>query len=75
MVQTFTPTDLILYLYNETEMTDSVLIQRSIDADPVVEQEFDAIKQAAALVDKALTSASESSINAILRHARKPVNA
>ena len=71
MIQTFTPTDLILYLYNETGMSDSVCIQRSIDNDPEVEMEFEAIKNAASIVDKALVSASEASIQAILQYSRK----
>jgi hypothetical protein len=70
MVQTFTPTDLILYLYNETVMTDSVLIQKSIDTDPAVELEYDCIKEAANLIDKALSSPSENSIRSILAYAR-----
>jgi len=71
MVQTFTPTNLVLYLYNETAMTESVLIQKSIDSDPVVEEEFECIKKAANLVDKALTSPSAKSIRAILDYSRR----
>ncbi len=41
----FTRNQLILYLYNETWMADSVLIQRKIDHDPAVEIEFEHLKE------------------------------
>lgn len=70
MDKTSTSKNLILYLYNETRMTDSVLIQRSIDYDPEVEEEFENIKQAAKLLDRSLTRPSKDCIERILSYSR-----
>lgn len=40
MIKTTTQSDLILYAYNESNLNDSDRIQRSIDGDPVVQDEF-----------------------------------
>ena len=66
MNETSTPEKLILYLYNETEMTDSVLIQRDIDHDPEVECEFENLKATMALLDQSLANPSESTIRKIM---------
>jgi hypothetical protein len=40
MTESYTTNDLILYLYNETGITDTVFIQHAIDHDAEVEEEF-----------------------------------
>ena len=50
----FTRNQLILYLYNETWMADSVLIQRKIDHDPAVEMEFEHLKNILGKLDEAV---------------------
>ncbi|MFZ9943874.1 MAG: hypothetical protein ACO3O0_09710 [Bacteroidia bacterium] len=60
---------LILYLYNETDMLDSVLVQRQIDEDPETECAFENIKASLKLFDAALTPPSQESVNRILRYA------
>ena len=40
MLENYTTQDLILYLYNETGLTDTVLVQHAIDTDVEVEEEF-----------------------------------
>ena len=50
-------------------MTDSVLIQRDIDTDPEVENEFDSIKRAVRYIDKALMDPSPECLNKIMRYA------
>jgi hypothetical protein len=69
MVQTSTTENLILYLFNETKMVDSVLIQREIDQDAEVENEFENIKSALDYLDKALIAPSEKSISKIMAYA------
>lgn len=69
MIKTSTTENLILYLFNETGMSDSVLIQRDIDTDPEVENEFDSIKRAVRYIDKALMDPSPECLNKIMRYA------
>ncbi|MDQ3049569.1 MAG: hypothetical protein M3Q95_01655 [Bacteroidota bacterium] len=69
MSKTSTTEKLVLYLFNETGMTDSVLIQRSIDNDDEVEMEFTNIKRAFRFVDRALVDPSPASVNRILQYA------
>lgn len=65
---------LILYIYNETSLLDSVLIQREIDENPEVECEFENIKASIKLLDSALTRPSIGSVNKIMRFAAKSLS-
>lgn len=69
MIKTSTTENLILYLFNETGMSDSVLIQREIDTDPEIKNEFDSIKRAVRYIDKALIDPSPECLNKIMRYA------
>lgn len=69
MSETSTTEKLILYLFNETEMTDSVLVQRAIDYDPEVECEFENLKATLKFLDDSLMLPSEQSIRNIMKHA------
>ena len=71
MSETSTTEKLFLYLFNETGMTDSVLIQRDIDTDPEVETEFENIKRAFKYVDKALMSPSPQCLSNILQYSAR----
>ncbi len=71
MNKTSTTEKLILYLFNETGMTDSVLIQKSIDTDLEVETEFDTIKRAFRYVDKALMNPSPKCLSNILEYSAR----
>lgn len=71
MSKTSTTEKLILYLFNETGMSDSVLIQRHIDNDEEVETEFTNIKRAFRFVDRALVSPSPQSVKNILQYAAR----
>ena len=71
MSKTSTTEKLFLYLFNETGMTDSVLIQRAIDNDEEVAMEFSNIKRAFRFVDRALVDPSPKSVNAILQYAAR----
>lgn len=60
---------LILYLYNETDMLDSVLVQKQIDHDPETECEFENLKASLHLLDEAMIRPSQRSVNRIMRFA------
>lgn len=69
MVQTSTTESLILYLFNETDMIESVLIQREIDENMEVENEFEHMKSALEYLDNALINPSEASVSKIMAFA------
>ena len=66
MSETSTTEKLILYLFNETEMTDSVLVQRAIDYDPEVECEFENLKATLNLLNDSLVAPNQKTISKIL---------
>ncbi len=71
MNKTSTTEKLVLYLFNETAMAESVLIQRAIDNDDEVEMEFKNIKRAFRFVDRILVDPSPASVQNILRYASR----
>lgn len=68
MRETSTTENLLLYLFNETEFSETVLIQRSIDYNPEVECEFENIKNVFQSLDKALVAPSPSTVSKILAY-------
>lgn len=70
MNEHITPEKMLLYLYNETEMSDSVLVQRSLDNDPAIEEEFNMMAKARKMLDRIELHASPDSIATILGYAR-----
>ena len=73
MNKMYSTENLILYAYNETELTDSVLIQRSIDGDPLVESEFNEIVASINLLDKALLEPDQAVINRLMERLKHEV--
>jgi hypothetical protein len=73
MNKMYSKENLILYAYNETELTDSVLIQRSIDGDPLVESEFNEIVASINLLDKALLEPDQAVINRLMERLKLEV--
>lgn len=69
MNKTSTTEKLVLYLFNETGMTDSVIVQREIDNNEDVYQEFTSIKRAFRYVDCALADPSPECVKNILKYA------
>jgi hypothetical protein len=69
MNETITLNHLVLYLYNETEITESVMIQKAIDQDEEIAEEFYSMAAARDLIDHSLMHASKSSIETILSFA------
>lgn len=68
MSETSTTEQLFLYLFNETGLTDTVLIQHDIDTNPETETEFENIKMAFEYVDKALMAPSSRCLTNILKY-------
>jgi hypothetical protein len=71
MNKTSTQKDLLRYAYNETNLPDSDRIQRSIDGDPLVQQDYSEIHDALKALDEGEVSPSEKSVKAILKKAKK----
>lgn len=70
MSKNSTTNDLILYLYNETLLTKTVLIQQDIDHNPHTAEEFEDLKRARALLDQLLQRPSEHCIDNIMAFSR-----
>jgi hypothetical protein len=70
MIKTTTPGDLILYAYNESGLRDSDRIQRSIDGDPVVQDEFAEIVQAMNALDSIQVEPSKKIVEKIIAFAK-----
>jgi len=54
MNQNYTREELILYAYNETELSDSVRIQNAIDSDPLVNSEYKELHETLNSLDRIL---------------------
>lgn len=65
-----TTDDLILYLYNETPLTDTVLIQRDIDTDAETAADFEDLKAAQHMLNALLERPSNACLRSVLRYSR-----
>ena len=68
MTKMYSTTDFILYAYNETELTDTVLIQKSIDGDPLVESEYKEILASMNLLDSMLLEPDQETLKKLMCH-------
>lgn len=74
MTVSITQNDLLLYLYNETGLVESVAVQNAIDHDDEIAEEYAQMVAARALIDETMLSASETSLSSVLAYAdRKSV--
>ena len=71
MNKTSTQKELLRYAYNETDLSDSDRIQKSIDGDPLVQQDYNEIHDVMKSLDDAKVSPSEKSLKAIMKKAKK----
>jgi hypothetical protein len=71
MNKTSTQSDLIKYAYNETNLPDSDRIQRAIDGDPLVQQDYNEIHDVLNTLNEGRMEPSEKSIKAIMDKAKK----
>ncbi len=70
MHQKSTLDKLILYFYNETQLTENVLIQKDIDYNEETAETFEDIKHAAILMDELLEKPSARCAGNILKYSR-----
>jgi hypothetical protein len=66
-----TQKDLLKYAYNETNLPESDRIQRSIDGDPIVQQDYNEIQDVLKTLDEGKVTPSEESLKAIMKKAKK----
>jgi hypothetical protein len=62
-----TLSDLLSYAYNETGLCDSDHIQRSIDGDPLLQQEYEELFKILNLLDEAKPEISTATLEKILQ--------
>ncbi len=68
MQKTYSTNDLILYLYNETQLEDNVFIQQSIDLDEKTGEEFSQLVAVHDLLDKVTFNPKQSSVDSIMAY-------
>jgi hypothetical protein len=67
MMKTTTQIDLLNYAYNETDLLDSDRIQRTIDGDPVIAENFKEVVNVLGILDSAQPPIDPASIEKILQ--------
>ena len=67
--------DLILYYFNETEMSESVLTQKDIDCNPETEEQYEEIVKTMDYIDNHMISPSSQSISNILSYSKQTAKA
>ena len=69
MFENYNTNDLILYLYNETGLKDTVFIQKAIDHDDEIAEEFSQLVAVKQLIDDfACTLPRKNSVDAIMAY-------
>ena len=71
MNKTTTKQDLIIYAYNESDLKDSDRIQRSIDGDPLIQEDFKEIVETMTILDEGKVQPSDETISKILSISKK----
>ena len=61
-----TTRDLLCYAYNESDLKDSDRIQRGIDGDPLVQNEFNEIIETLSMLDASGVQPREATVKKIL---------
>jgi len=67
VITTTTVADLLTYAYNEADLLDSDRIQRALDGDPNLQEEYDSILQVMSLLDAGKPEIAAGSIEKILQ--------
>ena len=70
MNKTTTKEDLILYAYNESDLKDSDRVQRTIDGDPLIQQDFNEVIETMNFLDKGKVQPSDETIQKVLSIAK-----
>lgn len=68
MEEVCTLNELVAYLYNETELTQTVIVQKAIDHDEEVAETYQDLLSAKALLDKTFLKPSEGIVHNILTY-------
>ncbi len=72
MLKTFTPEDLILFHYKETDAEETLMIRNSLIEDEELKEDYLEIRQMIGLLNKAeIKSPSQTSINIIMEHSKQ----
>jgi len=61
---------LILYFFNETEMTDSVVVQHAIDYDYRTNEEYNEMKETLGHLDSMMSEPDRKTVDSILAYSR-----
>lgn len=73
-MQTFTPEDLLLYIYNETSPEQTANIKAALESDWVLRETFDTLITGQKLLDKVELSPRDEVIKRIMDQAEIAVN-
>lgn len=67
----YTSEDLIQYLYHETSEEKTKAIEKALETDWTLKEQFEALKESKQGLDKLVTSPRPQSVMAILNYAKK----
>ena len=67
----YTSEDLIQYLYHETSEEKTKAIEKALETDWTLKEQFEALKESKQRLDKLVTGPRPQSITAILNYAKK----
>lgn len=70
MAENYTTNDLILYLYNETELTDTVFVQNAIDNDDYIAEEYAQLVAVKQLLDYLPAMPSATTVDSIMAYSK-----
>ena len=70
MIKRSTLSDLLSYAYNESDLHESDRIQRAIDGDPILKEEFNEVVSTIRILDEAKPEINPESIRRILEFAK-----
>jgi hypothetical protein len=71
MPEIYTSNDLVRFIYNETEPSETNFIMELIELDAEVAAEFEQLQETVSLVESASLNAHPTSINLILEYAHR----
>ena len=73
MNRTFTTTDLFLFAFNETGLTDTVFVAKALEKDCFLQAEFQEVIETIDYIDTLSMGPSNASLDAILKYSRSKI--
>ena len=70
MIKTFTPDDLLRYLYEDTSIEETLEIEKALQIDSRLQEEYEQLRKDMELLDEMALAPSEKCIDHILGYAR-----